>query len=150
MFERILVYLDDSKIGNSILPLVSELAGRFNSHVVLLNVIDVPGFVAGSTALELEETKATRFQEQEESGDYLECVARSLEEKGLYVEIVTIQGPVEESILTYVQQFQIDLIALVTHSQSTIARFVLKDTTGLVIRKSGIPVITLCPSKAIN
>jgi nucleotide-binding universal stress UspA family protein len=150
MFENILVCLDGSKLSEAILPLAAELAKRFGSRVVLLNVIVVPTVLAGFGKTEIEPTQSTQFSEQEseqeeESNYYLESIAGTLREKGLDVECVTVEGTIEESIITYARNYEIGLIALSTHGNSGLSRFILRSTTEFILRKSGIPVLAICP-----
>lgn len=146
MIENILVCLDGSKRGEAILPLVAELAEKFGSKVVLLNVIVVPTVLAGFGKTEIEPTQSTQFSEQEEEANYyLESIARTLREKGLDVECVTVEGTIEESIITYARTYEIGLIALATHCRSGLSRFILGSTTESILRKSGIPVLAICP-----
>jgi nucleotide-binding universal stress UspA family protein len=146
MFENILVCLDGSKLGESILPLAVELAGRLGSKLVLLNVIVVPSFLAGFGKTEIEPTQSNQFSEQEEAAiGYLEGVAKTLREKGLDVECVSVEGTIEESIITYAKNYNISLIALATHGRSGLSRFILRSTTEFILRKSGIPVLAICP-----
>ncbi len=146
MIENILVCLDGSKLSEAILPLAAELAEQFGSKVVLLNVIVVPTVLAGFGETEIELTQSTRSSEQEEKVDYyLESLAQTLREKGLDVECVTVEGTVEESIITYAKTYEIGLIALTMYGRSGFSRSILGSTTELVLRKSGIPVLAICP-----
>ena len=146
MIENILVCLDGSKLSEAILPLAAELAEQFGSKVVLLNVIVVPTVLAGFGETEIEPTQSTRSSEQEEKVDYyLESLAQTLREKGLDVECVTVEGTVGESIITYAKSYEIGLIAIAMYGRSGLRRCILGSTTELVLRKSGIPVLAICP-----
>jgi nucleotide-binding universal stress UspA family protein len=146
MFENILVCLDGSRLSEAILPLVAELAEKFGSKVVLLNVIVVPTSLASFGKAEIEPTQSTQLTEPEEKAyNYLEGVAETCRKKGLDVECVTVAGTIEESIITYAKTYEISLIALATHGRSGLSRFILGSTTETVLRKSGIPVLATCP-----
>ncbi len=146
MIENILVCLDGSKLSEAILPLAAELAEQFGSKVVLLNVIVVPTVLAGFGETEIEPTKSDLFSEQEEKVNYyLESLAQTLREKGLDVECVTVEGTIEESVITYAKTYKIGLIALTTYGRTGLSRYILGSTTELVLRKSGIPVLAICP-----
>jgi nucleotide-binding universal stress UspA family protein len=146
MIENILVCLDGSKFGEAIIPLAAELAERLGSKVVLLNVIVVPTVLAGFGKTEIEPAQSAQFSEQAEAANYyLESIARTLRDKGLEVECVTVEGTIEESIITYARNYEIGLIALATHGRSGLSRFILRSTTEFTLRKSGIPVLAICP-----
>jgi nucleotide-binding universal stress UspA family protein len=149
MFENILVCLDGSKSNEAILPFVEELAGRFNSKVLLLNVVIVPAILAGFGQTEIEQCQSIQSGEQEEGIDYyLENLAGNLRERGLDVVCVAVEGTIEESILAFARTNEIGLIAMATHHHLALVRFVLGSTTDIVIRKSGIPVLVLCPDNS--
>jgi nucleotide-binding universal stress UspA family protein len=146
MFENILVCLDGSSLSEAILPLVAELAKKFGSKVVLLNVIIVPTALAGLGKIEIEPAQSAQFSEQEEAvNHYLEGIAETWRENGLDVECVTVAGTIEESIVTYARTYKIDLIALATHGRCGLSRFILGSTVETVLRKSGIPILAIYP-----
>jgi nucleotide-binding universal stress UspA family protein len=146
VFENILVCLDGSNLSEAILPYIATIAERFHSKVVLLNVIIVPTFLVGVGKTEIEPSESIQLIESEEKVyDYLEDIAETWREKGLDVECVTVEGTIEESIITYARTFKISLIALATHDRGVLSRLIVKSTTDLVLRKSGIPVLAICP-----
>ncbi len=149
MFENILVCLDGSMLSEAILPLVAEIAGHFGSKVTLLNVIIVPTVLSGLGKTEIEPSESTQLLESEEKAyDYLEDITETWREKGLDVECATVEGTLEESIITYARTYKIGLIALATHDRGALSRLILKSTTDFVLRKSGIPVLAICPDNA--
>jgi nucleotide-binding universal stress UspA family protein len=149
MIANVLLCLDGTGLGAAILPLAAEIAERFSSKIVLLNVLFSPFRVRGLDKAEIVVKQSTLIPEYEEEVDnYLEQLAETLRKKGLTVECVTIEGTIEESIIVYARKYEIDLIALATHDRSSFCRFFLGSTTDYVIRKSGIPVLILCPDNA--
>jgi nucleotide-binding universal stress UspA family protein len=149
MFENILVCLDGFGFSEAILPLVAELAEHFNSKVILLHVIVVPTIIAGFGEMEINPTQLTQPGElEEEMNPYLEGISETLSARGLDVGCVTVEGTIEESIITYARTYNIGLIALVTHDHSALSRFILGSTTDIILRKSGIPILVICPDNA--
>lgn len=146
MFENILVCLDGSKFSEAILPIVAEIAGRFGSRITLLNVIIVPSVLAGQGKTEIESSESTQLTEPEEKAyDYLEAIAETWRERGMDVECAAIEGTIEESVITYARTYKIGLIALTTHDRGAFSKLIVKSTADFVLRKSGIPVLALCP-----
>jgi nucleotide-binding universal stress UspA family protein len=146
VFENILVCLDGSRHNEAILPLVAEIAEHFSSKVTLLNVIIVPGVLTDIGKTEIEPSESTQLTESEEKTyDYMETTAETWREKGLDVECATVEGTVEESIITYARTHKIGLIALTTCDRGVLSRLIIKSTTDFVLRKSGIPVLAICP-----
>jgi nucleotide-binding universal stress UspA family protein len=144
MFENILVCLDGSELAETILPFVAELAERLGSKVVLLSVLVMPAMFSGLGETVVEPEPSTGVPEHEAKIDYyLECTAEPLRQRGLHVECATVEGTVEESILAYAKAYEISLIALATHGCGRLGRLAFGSTTDFVLRKSGIPVLSI-------
>ena len=146
MFKKILVCLDGSSLAEEVLPYAADMALHLCCKLVLLQVIDVsstvytPGQIAGRPHW-LE-----RIQKEEtESGVYLERVALPLRERGLEVEIVTLQGAAGESIVSYAKENEVDLIAITTHARRNLGRLVFGSTADLILRESGLPTFSIKP-----
>lgn len=58
---------------------------------------------------------------------------------------VIVEGTIEESIVAYARTYEVSLIALATHGRSGLGKLILGSTTETVLRKSGIPVLGICP-----
>jgi nucleotide-binding universal stress UspA family protein len=143
MFENILVYLDGQGLNEGILPFVALLAGHFNSKVVLLHVIIVPTVHLGLGKTELEPLLPEQQPDSGVENLYLDGIAEPLRKNGLNVECVTVEGPLEESILTCARTFHINLIAISTHDYGILNRLIIGSTAGIIFQKSGIPVLSL-------
>jgi nucleotide-binding universal stress UspA family protein len=145
-FENILVCLDGSAAGEAIIPHMAALAGRFGSKVVLLKVNILPTLLANLGKAEIEPDDSSESDDSEEDTSYhLERIAGPLRKEGLDVECVTITGPLEESIITFARTFGVGLIAMSTRDRGILSRLVSRSTTDFVLRKSGIPVLAICP-----
>lgn len=149
MIKNILVCLDRTEFSESILPIATEIAERFSSKILLLSVFVEPTVLFGRGETIIESEPRSEVSEQEaEMGDYLERIAGPLREKGLEVECTTVRGTIEESIITCAKTYEISLIALATHDRSAFSRLVFRSTTDYVLRKSGIPILAICPQKS--
>ena len=148
MIGNILVCLDETELSESILPLAAEIAERFGSKIVLLNVLIVSLYFKGVGKTEVVIKQSAYVSEREEKVDtYLERIAEPLRKRGLNVECVTIEGTVEDSIMTYARTYEVGLIAMASHGRSGLNRLVSGSATESVLRKSGIPVLAVCPGK---
>jgi nucleotide-binding universal stress UspA family protein len=146
MLEKILVCLDGSELAEAILPLVTDLAKRLGSKVILLRVLVKPTWFSGLGETVIEPRQSIETSECEVNIDaYLERVARLLWEKGLDVECESIEGPIGESIVTYAKANEVSLIALATHGHGRLKKLALGSIADFVLRKSGIPVISISP-----
>jgi len=150
VFDRILVCLDGSELSEQIVPYASELASRFGSELVLMQVMEAlqttmaPGG-AGPVPVphDLE-----RFQkEQQRVNEYLEQVAQPLRERGLQVECVNRLGTPKHEIIDYAQQQGVQLIALSSHGRGGLKRMILGSIADAIVRESGLPVLTITPQQ---
>lgn len=154
MFERILVCLDGSKLAGQILPYAAEQAQRFDSRLVLLRVVTVPGsaYMTSATGIPVQTGEFIReeFRKQETNvRAYLETIAQSLQEKAVKTECV-ILGPahVGRAIVGYARENAIDLICIATHGYSGLGRVVFGSVADYVLRRSGLPILVVKPQVA--
>lgn len=148
MFKKVVVCLDGSGLAEQILPYVTEGALRFNTNVVLLQVLDVPTTFAWiqGTAPEADIVTKESRRGEEEAKAYLESVATSLRARGLGVETVVLHGiSADDVILDYADGNDVDVIAMTTHGRSGLARAILGSVADAVVRKSGLPVLVINP-----
>lgn len=151
MIGNILICLDETGLSESILPLAVEIAERFGSKIALLNVLIVPLHFSGIGKTEVVVKQSTWVSKREKEVDnYLERIAEPLKKRGLDVECVTIEGTLEDSIITYARTYEVGLIAMASHGRSGLNRFISGSSTESVLRKSGIPVLAICPDKKIT
>jgi nucleotide-binding universal stress UspA family protein len=152
MFEKILVCLDGSILAEQILSLVEIQAKKFNSKVILLQVVPL-------TATQIVEAGATftdagLLAEQEQisfdkATSYLENVSLAFKSKSIPVEAVVIKTfPVGKAILSYAEKNKVDLIAIATHGHGGFGRMVFGSIADYVLRESGLPMLVIRPKKA--
>ena len=149
MFEEILVCLDGSHLAEEILPYAKEVARRFGSKLVLLEVTTSPSAVVDSTTgYYSAPTAAEVLREEEESSVYLEGIAQAIQEDGLEVEFLTLPGSPGKTIVDYAEESDAGLIALATHGRSGLKRFAFGSVAEYVLKESGLPVLVKRPRKA--
>jgi nucleotide-binding universal stress UspA family protein len=151
MFERILVCLDGSKLAEQIMPYATEEAIRFQSKLVLLQVVQepvvfspgIPGeaSVPIQTDIMVEGTK----EALKRARDYLAKLAAPLRKRGIQVETVAIPGRAGEAILDYANTNSINLITIATHGRGGLRRAVFGSVADHVLRESGLPVLVIRP-----
>jgi len=146
MFRKILVCLDGSSLAEQVLPYATEVAQRFGSRVVLLQVIHLPASFAAAAAQGGEKILAEEVGRLAgEARAYLEGVAASLREKGLEVEAAALEGTPSETIVTYARENEVDLIAIGTHGRKSLGRLIFGSVADYVLKHSSIPVLTVKP-----
>ena len=141
MFEKVVVCLDGSTLAEQILPYVTEGALRFNTRVVLLQVLDVPATVAwiDGTPPDANIVTEESQRKEEEAKAYLNGVATSLRAKGIDVEEVVLHDiSTDEAILNYAAGNDVDTVAMTTHGRSG-------SVADSVVRKSGLPTMLIGP-----
>jgi len=146
MFRKILVCLDGSSLAEQVLPYATDVAQRFGSRVVLLQVIHLPASFAAAAAQGGEKILAEEVGRLAgEARAYLEGVAASLRGKGLEVEAAALEGTPNETIVTYARENEVDLIAIGTHGRKSLGRLVFGSVADHVLKHSSIPVLTVKP-----
>jgi len=149
MFEKILVCLDGSDLAEEILPYVKEVARRFKSSLVLLEVTMPPSAVVEpTTGYYSAPTPAEIEREEEEAASYLEGVAQELQKEGLEVEYLTLPGSPGRTIVSYAEESDIGLIALGTHGRSGLRRLAFGSVAEHVLKQSGLPVLIIRQRKS--
>jgi nucleotide-binding universal stress UspA family protein len=149
MFNRILVCLDGSALAEEILPYATEVARRFGSKVVLLEVTTPPSIVIEPTTGYSHTTSISEIQRsEEEAASYLEDISQQLQGEGLDVEYLTLPGSPGKTITSYAEENNIDLIALGTHGRGGLVRMAFGSVTDYVLRHSNLPLLVIRPQQS--
>lgn len=136
MFERILVPLDGSERGESVLARVATLLRKSDSEVVLLRVVEFPTTLRTYDPRLLTEARA-------EAKRYLAEVAQRLIDQGAQARFVIAEGLAADAIVAAAREQKAGLVAMTTHGRSGIARFVLGSVTEKVVRGCQVPVLVI-------
>jgi len=156
MYERILVPLDGSKIGEAALPyvedLVSKLSPNVKAEVILLQALSpvAPVVTGGEAFLPVDHTKEEMELNKKKAMDYLNTTAESLRSKGVMVTTKLGIGDACEEIVKTAEEINANLIAMSTHGRSGLSRWAFGSVTDKVLRREGsIPIIMVrAPRKA--
>jgi nucleotide-binding universal stress UspA family protein len=135
-YEKILVPLDGSACAENILPTVEKLASDFQAEIALLRVAQAHTFPG------LDPTDA-QVKVVREAEDYLTQLKEGLKAKGFKVESHIRYGHDAEEILDHAAQKEISLIAMSTHGDGGVKRFLLGGVAEKVLRHSPKPVFLL-------
>jgi len=136
MYKSILVPLDSSKLAESILTEVEELAVLMNAKLNLVYVRKVhvlPGV----------DPTDSQVRVVREAQKYLENLKGKLSAKIIHIKLHTPYGNPADKILEVSKRDDIDLIAMSTHGRSGIGRWLLGSVAEKVVRHSDIPVLLL-------
>ena len=138
MYKRILIPLDGSPLAEQALPHAIALAKCFQSELVLLQVhIPLPRPPSTTEASLRRAEKATAVFIRE----YLESVSTDLQEQGITVEMVTVEGRPHFQIIQYAESNQVDLIVMCSRGQSGLSRWMIGSVSDRVMRGADVPVL---------
>ena len=157
MFERVLVPLDGSKVGESALPVIEQLIEKCSPSVkveiTLLGVITllrhwvVVGEASAPVSYTEEELKLIRDRVL----DYLEKTGESLKKRGITIKTMVTTGNAAEEILKAAGEINADLIAMSTHGRSGLRRLAFGSITDKILHGASIPVLMVrAPEGTIN
>jgi len=131
--ERILVPLDGSGCGESIIPRVEELAIEKKEGICLLRVVSARTFPGVDPTM--AQVKVVR-----EAEEYLQGLEGRLRAKGFDVDTHVRYGDDAEEILDHAAQRDIGLIAMSTQGHSGIRDFFFKNVAEKVLRDTPKPI----------
>lgn len=149
MYERILVPLDGSKIGEAALPyveeLVSKLSPEIKAEVTLFQVVSsLTHYVAaGEAAASIPYTEQEMKQIKKTATDYLKKASEGLKSRGATIKIKVGTGRAAEEIIKATDEIKPDLVAMSTHGRSGISRWAFGSVTDRVLRGGNTPVLVV-------
>lgn len=132
MYERILVPLDGSKLAELALPCAEELAGVFNSEVVLIGICE-PEESPYSHMCQLYIEKIA-----EVVGNRIKKVSSMV-----IVRPVALDGRPAEGIIDYTEKNNVSLIIMASHGRSGIMSWTLGSVANKVLQRTGTPILLI-------
>jgi len=131
MFERILVPLDGSRLAETALPYAEELAGAFNSEVILIGVC---------------EPAEEQYHHMHQL--YIEKMAELVKShiKGgtrVKVKSVSLVGELAQEIIDYAEESSISLVVMTTHGRSGIMPWAMGSIANRVLPRIKIPILLI-------
>jgi nucleotide-binding universal stress UspA family protein len=143
MFQRILVPLDGSKLGELALPYAAELAAAFGSDIDLLHVGD---------------TKSPERQHMNQI--YLEKMAeRTLEMIKNFSPVeanparanpVILDGEPAAQVIEYAEKNGVSLLIIVSHGRSGIMPWAMGSTAARILQRTDKPVLFIRAQEAVT
>jgi nucleotide-binding universal stress UspA family protein len=150
MQERILVPLDGSEAGESVLAKVEDLLLRatpkMDAEVTFLKVISKMNFnmLTEDEAAQLPQSAEEVSQLTQDAQSYLEKVAEGFKAKGIKVKTVVTFGNAANEIVRVARESKAHLIAMSNTNHSGIVHWAIGSTTDKVMRLEGkIPVMAV-------
>lgn len=156
MYDRILLPLDGSELAEAVEPHAMAMAKKFESEVILLQVVTpvsrrvarmAPGQVTPATTAQIA-VEAAHEQvgaEMREATQYLSSVSRRFEAEGVATRTHVVEGDTAATILEYAKEADVSMICMSTHGRSGIGRTILGSVADEVLRNSHLPVLLIRP-----
>lgn len=153
MYNKIMVPLDGSKVAECVLPHVESFAdGHHVESVVFITVVDLEelSLISEPTIVAPEE-KIERVREViaseavSRAHRYLEESVRQLEPrygKGR-LQTVVLTGKAAESLVSYAEENDVDLIIIASHGHSDVRRWAWGSTADKILRSARVPVLMI-------
>ncbi|TMD42545.1 MAG: universal stress protein [Chloroflexi bacterium] len=137
---RFLVPLDGSRLAESVLPVVQQMASRFHAQVILLHIVEQhpPAVIHGEPHL----TGVAQAQA------YLEEIAIKLRSSGIPVEIHVHQekeDDVAHSIVQHSQELNADLVIMCTHGQGGLRELLFGSKAQQALQQGTQSILLLFP-----
>ncbi len=155
MYERILIPLDGSKVGEAALPYVEELVSKLSPalkvEVTLFQVVSSLShwIVAGEASAQIPYTEKEMEQIKRKAMDYLNKTGEGLRSKGAIVKIKVGIGSAADEIIKAADEINTDLIAMSTHGRSGLSRWAFGSVTDRILRGGNTPVLVVkAPTEA--
>src|SRR4030042_2802721 len=147
MFERVLVPLDGSKVGEAAIPvieqLVSKLAAGTKVNVILIGIITLlrHWVVVGEASAPVSYTEEELKIIKERVSNYLATTGDTLKKRGVIIKTIVSPGNAADEILKAAEETKADLIAMSTHGRSGLRRLAFGSITDKVLHGSNVPVL---------
>jgi nucleotide-binding universal stress UspA family protein len=157
MFEKVLVPLDGSKVGEAALPVIEQLVAKLPAstkvEVTLLGVITLlrHWVVVGEASAPVSYTEEELNLIRQRVMDYLARTGESLKKQRVIIKTMVSAGNAADEILKAADEVNADLIAMSTHGRSGLRRLAFGSITDKVLHGSKIPVLMVrAPEGTVN
>ena len=157
MYERILIPLDGSEIGESALPYVEDLLSKLSPKVqvvvTLLQVLHpvLPYVIGGEVFADIAYTEKEMEVAKKKAIAYLNKAGENLRSKGTTMNCkVIVSRPgysFADEIIKAEEDNNPDLIAMSSHGRHGLSRWVFGSVTEKVLRAGKVPVLVVRAGK---
>jgi nucleotide-binding universal stress UspA family protein len=147
MFERILVPLDGSKVGEAGIPvleqLIAKLAPATKVEITLMGVITLlrHWVVVGEASAPVSYTDDELKVIKERVSANLAAVAEQIKQPNVTVKSLVSAGNAADEILKAAEDTKTDLLVMSTHGRSGLRRMAFGSVTDKVLHGTRIPVL---------
>lgn len=156
MFERILIPLDGSKVGEAALPVIEGLMSRLSPEtkveVTLFRAVPPTHWIAvGEIGAPVRYTEEELQIIKRTVTDYLDKAGEGLRGRGAVVKTMVAAGNPAEEIIKAIDEIKAEMVAMSTHGRSGISRWAFGSVATKVLRGANVPVLTVrAPEGTVN
>ena len=143
MYKSILTPLDGSKRAESILEHVEELARRFDTKVVFLQVIEPTTFIVGSETAFYAQYKEEVEEREKRAEVYLDGIKEEFRKKGIESMVRVVNGPIVDTIIAVAESENVDLIAIASHGRSGLSRVFYGSVASGILNRADRPLLLI-------
>jgi len=147
MYQKILVPLDGSKRVEKILPHVEELAIRYQTKVIFLQVVEYQTITTPEGAF-INYSDQEFDQSKKQAETYLEGIQGEFRGKNIDSQTHVTYGPVVEGIINMAAQEDVDLIAMASHGRGGLSRVFYGSVAAGLLHRVDRPVLIIRSRKA--
>jgi nucleotide-binding universal stress UspA family protein len=145
MYKRVLVPLDGSELAEQALPHALAQARHFQAELILLRVVEPFAYCRGISLAGMEQI---RQQTHTWAHEYLERLASDIQQQGISVRNVTIDGRPHTGIAEFAETNDVDLIVMSTRGQSGLSRWLMGSVADRVVTGAAVPVLLVRASRS--
>lgn len=143
-FKHLVVAIDFASPSQCALDAAIELARRFDSHVTLVHVYEIPAYAYS----EMTYATADLFRPMQKlASESLEKTRREVEQRLPGTEAVLRCGLPATEILSVIEEVHPDLVVIGTHGRTGVKHLFLGSVAEKVVRLSPVPVLTMHEAK---
>jgi nucleotide-binding universal stress UspA family protein len=143
MYHSILVPLDGSQRAEAILRHVQELALRFQSRVIFLQVVEPAALVMAPEMAYVNMRRQEFDQRIQQAESYLASRQGTFREIGIEADVRVAVGPVVEAIVKVADQEDCDLIALASHGRSGLSQVFYGSVAAGLLQRVNRPMLLI-------
>ncbi|WP_255198844.1 universal stress protein [Halorarius litoreus] len=138
MYDTILFPTDGSEPAQDAIDAAIDLASRYDATLHALYVVDVAAFDVPDA-----DTSFILAAFEEEGATAVEAVREAASAADVPCETAVVTGTPADSILSYVDDHDVDCLVMATHGRRGLSRLLLGSTTERVVRRSSVPVLVV-------
>jgi nucleotide-binding universal stress UspA family protein len=148
MYKKIMVPLDGSPLAECVLPHVEFIAkGCGSAKVILARVVEPFQFPVGDEGYAFSPEEVGKIEKdwdkrkKAQAEEYLKGIKKKFKGKKVQIQTAVLDGRPAHALAVHAEKQKVDLIAMATHGESGISRWVWGSVADRILRSSCVPVL---------